>query len=325
MKVLQLYTSTRSFYENQLDALERQGVECTRLRVPGSYDPDSPRSATDYARYYPKVLRESLGEYDLVHANYGLVAPFALAQPTRPVVLTLWGSDLMGECGWLERLSRFGAKHADSLVLPSERMAAELDVDHEIVPFGVDTDLFRPIPKTEARERLDWDDERRYVLFPYRPERPEKDYPRAARLVDRVDDDAVGGDVELVQVDGVDHETMPYYFNASDALLLTSKRESGPMVVKEAAACNVPVISTDVGFVDRVLDGVEASHVADADRELVGHLESVLEARQRSNGRRVLDGLDVDEMGEHLVDVYRRAIDASGPDQSVRSASLTPE
>lgn len=310
LRVLQLYTSTRSFFENQLTALERQGVEVTRLRVPGSYEPDAPRSATDYARYVPAVLRESMGEYDLVHANHGLVAPFALAQPVRPVVVTLWGSDLMGERGWLRKLSRFGATHADAVVLPSERMVDGLDdVDEPtIVPFGIDTDLFRPIPRDEARAEVGWDRDGRYALFPYRPERPEKDFERARRIVDRAD-------VELKQVDGVDHDAMPYYYSASDALLLTSQRESGPMAVKEAAACNVPVVSTDVGFVDRVLDGVDRSVVSDADAELVAGLESVAETGARSDGRTVLDGLGIDEMGAHLVDVYRRALadrDAAG-------------
>lgn len=318
LSVLQLTNSTRPFFENQLTALERQGVSVTQLCVPGSYDSRSPRSVTEYARYYPSVLRESLADYDLVHANFGLVVPFALAQPTRPVVLTLWGSDLMGERAWLRRLSRFGARTADTVVLPSERMADELDVAHDVVPFGIDTDRFRPIPQGEARERVGWDRDSRYVLFPYNRERPEKDFARAKAVVDATSVDAEL--VELVELHGVDHAEMPYYYNASDALLVTSKRESGPMVVKEAAACNVPVVSTDVGFVDRVLDGVDGTVVSDSNDELVAGLESVCSEGICSNGRTALDGLGIDEMGERLVAVYRRVLD----ERVTRSASRAP-
>jgi len=307
MKVLQLYNTTRSFLEGQIDALESQGVECTRVSVPGQYEPGSPQSVSEYARYYPKVLKETTGEYDLVHANYGLLTPFALAQPTRPVVLTLWGTDLMSDRTWLSELSRFGARHADAVVLPSRAMASELPYDHTVVPFGIDTEQFRPIPRREARARVGWDPDGQYVLFPYSPERPEKDFPRARRIVDQL-----GADVELKQIKDVPHDRMPYYLNASDAVLITSTRESGPMILKEAAACNVPVVSTDVGFARRTLADVHPSVVSDDDPELVSGLVDILRGQTRSNGREVLDGLGLDTMGERLAEVYRRALEKRG-------------
>ncbi len=304
MKVLQLITSSRSFYRNQVEALERQGVDCTTLAVPGTFEPESPRTVSDYARYVPKVLGHSLDDYDVVHANWGLLGPFALAQPTRPVVLSLWGSDLMSDRRWLTAISRFGARRADATVVPSRRMASALPEDGTVVPFGIDTDLFRPMPRAEARERVDWDRDGTYVLFPYERSRPEKDYPRARRVVD-----AVRADAELVELTDADYEEMPYYLNASDAVLVTSRRESGPMVVKEAAACNVPVVSTDVGFVRRTLADVDGSYVRESDGELAFALNAVIESGERSNGREVLDGLGLDVMGERLVDVYQRALD----------------
>lgn len=99
---------------------------------------------------------------------------------------------------------------------------------------------------------------------------------------------------------------MPYYFNAADTLLLTSKYESGPMAVREAAACNVPVVSTSVGFVRDVLDGVSNSVVADDEASLADGLETVVSGDARSNGRDAVDGLGLDEMGDRLLDVYRR-------------------
>lgn len=301
MRVLQLYTSTRSFFEDQLRALDAAGVECTAVGVPGSYDPTSPRTPADYLRYLPRVLDCGLDDYDVVHANYGLTAPFALAQPTRPVVFTPWGSDLMSDRGWLTALSRLSARAADAVVVPSRPLAEALPCDSHRVPFGVDRERFRPVDRAAARERLGWDAEERVLLFPYDPERPEKDYPRARRVVEAADVDA-----ELRVVTDAPHEEVPLYMNASDALLVTSRREAGPMAVKEATACNVPVVATDVGFVREVLDGVANARVCSADEELVAGVEAVLDGRRRADGRGSVVGLE--EMGSDLREVYRRAL-----------------
>ncbi|WP_123535444.1 glycosyltransferase family 4 protein [Halosimplex salinum] len=301
MRALHLYTTTRSFFEEQLAALEARGIDCTAVGVPGEYEPDSPRTAADYARYLPRVLNHSLDEYDLVHANYGLTAPFALAQPTRPVVFTPWGTDLLGDRRWLTGLSRLSARAADAVVLPSRACASAVPGDHPVVPFGVDLDRFRPVPRAEARERVGWDPDERVVLFPYDPARPEKDYPRARRAVAAADVDA-----DLRILTGVPHEAVPLYMNASDAVLVTSTREAGPMVVKEAAACNVPVVSTDVGFVRETLSGVSNCRVCDDEAALVDGLEAVLDGERRSDGRSTVDGLGIERMGERLAEVYRR-------------------
>ena len=301
LRVLQVATSGRSFFTQQVDALEARGLECTTVTVP---QPDEGgRGPREYARFYARTVREAVDGHDLVHANYGLVGPLALAQPVRPVVLTLWGSELMSDSTWLDRWSRLAVRHSDAVVVPSERLAAELDAPHDLVPFGVDTELFRPIDRETARARVGWDDDRRHVLFPYDPTREVKDFPRAERVVGQLPEDVV-----LEPVSGVPYEEVPYYMNASDALLVTSERESGPMVVKEAAACNVPVVSTAVGFAGEVLEDVRNSHVADTDAALITALEAVLRDGGRGDGRQTVDTLDVDRMAEQLVDVYRRAL-----------------
>ncbi len=304
MKVLQLVTSPRPFFDQQVAALEARGVDCTVLEVPGEHSGASGRSAVEYARLYSKLLSEVRStSYDLVHANYGLVAPFALAQPTRPVVVTLWGTDLMGEQSWLRSVSRHSARRADAAIVPSRTMARELAADHRLIPFGVDTDLFRPMARANAREYIGWETDRPVALFPYDRTRSVKDFSRARRLVERAD-----VDIDLRTISGVAHETMPYYMNASDVLLVTSKRESGPMVVKEAAACNLPVVSTDVGFVRETVRGVTNCVVSDSDGALLGGLERAVENGGRSDGRDSIDGLAVETLGERLHGLYSRLL-----------------
>lgn len=298
LRVLQVATSDRSFFQQQVSSLEERGVSCTTVTVPRPGA--AGRGPREYARFYGETLRRALDGHDIVHANYGLVGPFALALPVRPVVLTLWGSELMGETGWLDRWSRFAARHSDAVVVPSRRLSRELDRPHEVVPFGVDTELFRPIDRKLARQRVGWESDEFQVLFPYDPDRAVKNYPLAERVVDQIP-----ADVTLRTVSGVPYEEMPYYMNASDALLVTSARESGPMVVREAAACNVPVVSTDVGFAADALAGVADSHIATSESDLVAHLESVLGGDGRSDARQTVDTLGLDRMAEQLVETYR--------------------
>lgn len=308
MKVLQLITSTRSFFEQQVRVLEDRGVECTVLGVPGDYRPSAPRSIRDYARYYPQVLREARrGDYDLVHANYGLVAPFALGQPVRPVVLTLWGSELTSDYPRLRLISQVGARLADVTIIPSPVMAPALRTDRYVhIPFGVDTELFRPIPRDEARRKVDWPADGRIALFPYDPTREVKNYPLARRVAEHA-----GVDVELRTVVDAPYERMPYYMNASDVLLVTSAQESGPMVVREAAACNLPVVATDVGFVRETIHGLRNCFVCRTEDELVPALESVLEDGGRSDGRDTVERFSLDVMGDRLLALYEAVQDGT--------------
>lgn len=300
--VLMLVTNEdASFYRQQIAALEDLGIECDTVAVPNTNS--DARSVGHYARFYGAALRQSLSEYDVVHANYGLTAPAALAQRRRPVVLSLWGSDLLGSYG---RLSQWCANRCDEVIVMSDHMAGELDRDSHVIPHGVDMETFSPEPQTVAREELGWDRESRIVLFPYDSDRPIKNFARARILVDeaaeRLDDR-----VELRTVSGVDHGKIPLYMNAADVMLLTSRREGSPNTVKEALACNCPVISTDVGDVADYVTDLEYSGVTDEDDDLVDKLVRAIEDAPVSEGREQVADLGLSEMAQNIVSVYRRA------------------
>jgi glycosyltransferase involved in cell wall biosynthesis len=301
MRVLQLATSRRSFFQNQVQVLEAQGVECETLIVPRPRE--GGRGPREYLSYYLQTLGRGIEDFDLVHVNYGLIGPLALAQPTRPVVFTPWGSDMMGS-NWLRHISDFTAQRSDAVISPSKSISRLLDVPHEYIPFGIDTDLFSPIDRETAREKVGWpmDTDERIVLFPYDPERPVKNYALAERVVSRVPD------ATLKTVSGVPYEEMPTYMSASDALLVTSEHESGPMTVCEAAATNLPVVSRDVGFVTDVLGEVDQSAIANTEAELVSSLTGILSTGERSNGRSTIDRYSLDTLGRELVRVYQKVL-----------------
>jgi glycosyltransferase involved in cell wall biosynthesis len=307
MRVLNIVPNAESrFFRQQVAALSDVGVEATVVSVPGQRDYDdggtSGRSPLDYLRFVPTVLRRSFGEYDLLHANYGLTGPHAVLQPNLPVVLSLWGTDLMGEYGWV---SQCCARYADAVVVMSPEMADRLDVDCHVVPHGVDLERFAPEPTAAARDAVGWSEEGHHVLFPYPPERAVKNYPLAKRVVERVRD-RLDDPVRLHTVTDVPHARMPRYMNAADALLVTSRREGSPNAVKEALACNLPVVSTDVGDVAARLEDVDPSHVCRTDDGLADALADVLCRGDRSDGRDAARDISVTRCRDRLYDVYRR-------------------
>jgi glycosyltransferase involved in cell wall biosynthesis len=309
MQVLNLVTNPDApFYEQQVGALTRQGISETTLSVAGNRavtdDDSGSRSPLAYAGFYLRVLRRSLEPYDVVHANYGLTAPMALAQPHRPVVLTLWGSDLLGEPA---PLSKWCARRADAVIVMSEEMADVLETECHVIPHGIDLSLFRPMPRREARAAVGWRADARHVLFPYAAKREMKDYPRAERVVERVRD-RLDDDIVLQTLHDVPHDRMPLYMNAADALLLTSKSEGSPNSVKEAMACNLPVVATDVGDVRERLSDVDPAHVCRTDQQLVDGLTDVLERGVPSDGREAIESLGVDRIGERIRAVYESVL-----------------
>jgi glycosyltransferase involved in cell wall biosynthesis len=305
MHVLNLTSKANSPpFELQVAALEERGIECTTVPVPGTVTADSSRTVFDYLRYHPTVLRESFGSYDLIHANYGLTAPFAVMQPRLPVVLSLWGTDLGGELGWVSKLC---ATACDATIVMSEGMKRELGQECHIIPHGVDFDQFEPVARSDAIDRLEWDPDAKHVLFPYKAEREVKNYPRAERIVDAVRAD-VSQPVRLQTARDVPHERMPTYMNAADCLLLTSDREGSPNVVKEAMACNLPVVSVDVGDVRERLEGVTPSDVCRTERELRLALSSILTGGDRSNGRERAERISAEWMAARIHDVYRDVV-----------------
>lgn len=297
MRVLQVTNARSSFFENQLRALDSVGVDYDVASPATGVDGD--RTALDYLRFYPDLLGTALAGYDVIHANYGLVGPLALAQPQRPLVLSLWGSDVMGDHSLVTGLSRLTAARADAVIAPSRTLATTLDDPPYIVPFGIDTEQFRPVPRARAREAVGWPQDETIALFPYEPDRAVKRYDLAESVVAAAD-----VDVTLRTLHGVPYEEMPLYLNASDVVLVTSEREAGPMIVKEAAACDVPVVATDVGFTREVLADRPRSTVATTESALAGGLERALAMTEENEPAPAVDSIE--SMGNNLRAIYER-------------------
>jgi teichuronic acid biosynthesis glycosyltransferase TuaC len=268
---------------------------------------------------------------DVVHAQFGkfnaLVA--ALARGRLPLVITFRGTDINRNTKYGSIRSAIGlaasqlaAFLADGLVCVSREIQDKVWSGRPcmVVPTGVDLGTFVPMEREEARRQLGYGADERIVLFNAGRNPAVKD-PGLA-------EDAVGiaesliGRIRFVVLDGsADPQDVPLYMNAADCLLVTSRTEGSPTVVQEAMACNLPVVSVDVGDVRERLEGVAHCAVTDRDAAALGAaLIKVLTERPRSDGREHAAALGVDAIAARLAEFYAALL--RGTPISVRSTML---
>jgi glycosyltransferase involved in cell wall biosynthesis len=303
------------FVATQVESLRKLGLDMTVLHLPRH---DVGRRV--YRNLAARV-RGSVGENDpdLVHVAYGgvMAASVTSAIKDRPVLVTFHGSDVLGGRGstlasTMSRrvgvaASRRAARRAAGIIAVSENVITALPsgIDRSrvwLVPNGVDIERFRPLDKPACRKELRWD-EGRHVLFPASPARYEKRFDLAQATVGRLQDEGMA--VELHALDGVPHEDVPVWLNASDAILLTSDHEGSPVVVKEALACNVPVVSVDVGDVRARIADIDGCEIAEATAEdLSRSLRVTLERNRPIDGRTRIADLSLERTAERIKEIY---------------------
>lgn len=300
----------------EVRALEQEGVDVRVLPIHGFL------GRWAYAEAAREVARLSRGRgFDIVHGFLGHAGAVARMQRRAPLVVTYTGSDLLGDHRGGARATRKSrveaiafrqlARVASATITCAAHMELALPPScrarNHVVPTSVPSDLFRPIPRAEARAQLGWDRDQQVVLFAADPARQVKNHALAvaahARLVQTLPS------VALRVTSDVPWQEMPVRMSAADALLLTSRSEGSPGAVKEAMACELPVVSVAVGDVPALLDGVPGCQVCAADAgALAAGLERALAHGRSPQARAAVAAFDVGPTARRVVSIYEHVL-----------------
>jgi teichuronic acid biosynthesis glycosyltransferase TuaC len=303
-----------TFVHTQVDSLRKAGVDVEVLVLNGR-----PRKLI-----YPKGifgLRRRLRDsgIQLVHAHYSYVGMVARTQWKIPVVVTYHGSDILGEISasgcvnWHGRLSAYAghllSRYVDAAIVQTDEMANKIKGARYVyvIPCEVDLDLFRPQSRDTARAALNLKPDKKYLLFAANPDIPVKRFLLARAVADRLrQQDPL---FELLVVYQEPQARLALYMNACDALILSSYQEGSPNVVKQAMACNLPVVATDVGDVRDLIGNTEGCYICKPQvGDFAGCLSRILRYRRRTEGRERVRNLDRSVVAEKLISVYEETL-----------------
>lgn len=298
---------TRSQDEHVPHVLHDLGF-CNRVvHIPAG--PEVPLPKAELTRYVPRFVNgikdfaQHKGiKYDLIHSHYwmsGMAAILLKESWNTPIVnmfhtLVLMKNRIARSQHELEGEYRLeGEKEvirkADRIIAATMAEKSQLEFLYNatsqnisIVPPGVDTSHFYPIPKEEAKEVIGIPEHSRVILFVGRIEplkgidtlinaisliqksgelkccphqlaiiggepnaRPEEMNAEMIRLQDMVEE--LGIENFVIFLGKQDQKSLPYYYSAAEVVVMPSHYESFGMVALEAMACGTPVVASQVG------------------------------------------------------------------------------
>lgn len=286
-----------SFITEQVDSIRKLGIDVDYYGVHG-------KGIIGYLSNL-KALKNKIREYrpDLIHAHYGLSGLLSNLQRMVPVITSYHGSDIHSG-----RRALFFSKVASRLsaynIFVSNRLLEQSGYKgnkKSIISCGIDMNTFHPIDRAVARKSIGWDPNGTYVFFGGAFDNHVKNSPLAKAAVAQIEG------VQLMEMRGYTREDVNLAMNAADCLLMTSHREGGPLVVKEAMACGTPVVAVKVGDVEETMTGVEGCYVASHDvKDVASCLRQALSFQGKTKGRqRIIDlGLPMEQVAEQIIQIY---------------------
>ena len=325
------------FIEEQIAALEACGVLIIRYGVTG-------KGIVGYLRELPALRRLICAERpDIIHAHYGLCGLLANLQRRVPVVTTYHGSDINKPS--IRRFSKIAMRLSAHNIFVSARSVAiafrlspfafRLKKRSTLLPCGVN------IPKPWSELQTQWvgqltlnqwvqeklQSDTINVLFAGAFDNAVKD-PELAFATIQASNTAIGNGkwamesnsqspianrpIKLIELKGYNRNQVNALMYNCDALLMTSKSEGSPQVIKEAMACGCPIVSVDVGDVAERTSGVEGCFVVRTrePKDIAEALQQAITFEGRTNGRdRILEmGLSNEQVAQRLIAIYQSLV-----------------
>lgn len=261
------------------------------------------RSGNKYFNYVKSIFQIMKivvkGDFNLIHVHFGLAGMFLLLKPfiKTPVVITFHGSDIISfkeRDGLMQKVSKMAAYNADRIIILNDKMAKILkkyQFKAVKIPCGINTELF-------DLKRNNLNNKSFLIGFPSSRKREVKNYPLFKAITDTLKQRKHS--IEIVEFTNFTREEVALNLSKLDCLLMTSHSEGSPQIIKEAMVCGVPIVTTKVGDVEFLLQGVQNCFVIDSFKpepfvEKISQILNLLPTERKTNGKEKIAELELNQ------------------------------
>ncbi len=263
------------FTEEQAKSIEALGHDVKIVPIIG-------KGAIGYLRAIPNLRKQAKHfNPDIIHSHYGLSGLAACFVRGFPHVITFHGSDIT--VPWERFLSLIVHILSDHSIFVEENLSKKLNTLYakksSLIPCGVNLDIFYPMNKAEARDKLGIDHAKLYALFGGSIQVKRKNYKLAQESVEKT-----GKEIKLIELFNKTRTEVNLLLNAVDFLLLTSHSEGSPQIIKEAMACNCPIVTSDVGDIRKLYAGINGIYICNPNpNEIANDINQLLNSDKQLN------------------------------------------
>ena len=216
------------------------------------------------------------------------------------------GSDVFDQSKVMIWLTKFFYKRVWVKTIVKSREMLKKFPKAELIPNGVNFKDFYPVKKSEAISLTKLDPSCFNILFiSTNPDSKVKNIKLAKEALSLLANDKV----KLTVISDIQHQELNYYYNAGNLLLLTSLSEGSPNVIKEAMACNCPIVATDVGDIKSVIGETEDCYVTGFNSvEIAEKIKLVIKNNNRTNGRENIEYLESNIIAKKIIALYQSVL-----------------
>ena len=242
-----------SFVESQGKSLMSLNVEIEFFLIPNG-------GVIGYLKSFPSLMNK-IKEFKphLIHAHYGFCGLLSNIQRRIPVITTYHGSDINYRNNRvLSKISIFLSAF-NIFVSEKQKNLVKPKINFTVLPCGINIKTFYPIDKLEARNKMNLDHKIKLILFSNYFSTKTKNAILAQNAVGQIKN------ANLIELKGYTPTEVCLLLNACDVALMTSFTEGSPLFIKEAMACNRPIVSTNVGDVKELIQDIEGCFITSYD------------------------------------------------------------
>jgi len=310
MRVLIVHRKTQpngiaSFVKEQAMTIKKVGCEIDFFPIEG-------KGILGYVKSILELKKHLASHhFDIIHGHFLWSILVCIFQRRVKKIGSFHGSDLnMKSLRIIAKI--FVYPFLDECIVVNEKMATVLGGKSvSIAPCGVDIELFKPEKFIIDTDRGKLKTNAKNILFSSSFNINVKNHRLAEKALKLL---SARMPVNLIELAGFSREEVCNLMNRVDLVLLTSLWEGSPQVIKEAMACNCPIVSTDVGDVKWLFGDLEGHFITNQDPKDCAHkILCALDYGKRTNGRdRLIKlGLDSETIAKRILAIYKRVINNS--------------